>query len=169
MRTVQHVKHYRSSSVTQYNEFCNLFLQKPPRSWSINSRESTPYVDRQDYAGPLEHWKKLASYSRDLINSLYPSEDPRRSIDSVEYWRTEAEHLNQLYWILLEKKQKERAIEKQKSDMPVTSGVTKPKTGADGHISSRLRNNRRRPPPESTAKRKGTQKRRSNRVSRSAA
>ncbi|OAP62698.1 hypothetical protein AYL99_01925 [Fonsecaea erecta] len=117
-----------------------LLLKNKPRSWSINSRESTPEVFSQDFPrDALQHWKNLAIHNQARLDSLSQTEDHRRTINSVQYWETEARHLDQVYWKIIQTRHAQRSAKAREDAKRVTSGVSKPNGGTDGPVSSRLR------------------------------
>jgi hypothetical protein len=61
-------------------------------TWTINSRESTPeYFYQPNGDEFLEFWKFCVLDYEDRLRKLNPRKDYRRSIQDVNYWKTEAE------------------------------------------------------------------------------
>ena len=145
MRTFEH---RQSQSISPHHEHLPgvdaiefLLNRKPQRDWSVESRDSTPNLNDQQQkpSSGLQYWKDLASHNASLIRAFSPSTDHRKSIASVEYWETEARHLDQKYWSILQKAQEQSSTKRRKHTKRKTSRVTKPGHSFSGHISSRLR------------------------------
>ena len=156
MRVIQQHDSYPTSPVhdrtLDLEDLDRLLVHKPQRGWSVDTRESTPeaFQSRHPHHGPLEYWKDLAAHNERQVRSLDTSQDHRMSISSVEYWRTEAEHLNQRYWSLVQQMQTKPSRKRRKRSNGATYKVKKQIHFADGPISSRLRNSHIQSRPSST-------------------
>jgi hypothetical protein len=130
--------------IPELEQLNRLLLHKPERSWSIDSRESTPDVfpTRQLSDGSLDYWQNLALHNERLLCGLGASKEYRRSIPSVEYWKTEAEWLIKEYWTLLQLKRRQGLRKRKEHNQKTLSKVTKDIHLSDGPISSRLRTRR---------------------------
>ena len=114
--------------------------QKTQRSWSVDTRDSTPDVQSQRILhSPLEHWKDLAIQNERRISSLDPSQNHRMTIPSVAYWKIQAEYLDKRYWTLIQEKRTEVPRKRTGRRTGATAKVTKQIGRSDGPISSRLR------------------------------
>ena len=127
--------HVRPLSLTNLD---HLFFSKALRSYSVDSRESTPEVYNSQFTfSPLDHWKNLASHNERLIRSLGVDEDYRTSIPSPEYWRIQAEWLDTIYWKLREQRRTRVSSKSSKPDDRVDL--------SNCPVSSRLRSRHKRP------------------------
>lgn len=96
------------------------------------------YSSRQLSTSLLDYWRDLAVHNERMIRGLGPSMDHRRSISSVEYWKIEAECLNQRYWDLVQQKQTQPQSQPLKKRKTCQNGptfkVTKQTVAQDGPI-----------------------------------
>lgn len=110
-------------------------------TWSINSRESTPFIP---YEAPLdpalakfEFWRDMAiSFERDLT-SMGRLEECRLSIPLTSYWEIEAKHLEKEFWRLQFLGTDQAAAKKTMNDGPVSSRLrNREKIGPRKHVAA---------------------------------
>jgi hypothetical protein len=114
---------------------------KSDRQWSINSRESTPYIEAPP-CSQLQYWRNRAIAHAKLIELVRPHQTCRMSIDSAAYWEIEARHLMAEYWKTTRTDQPREQPGKGRTGQDLKSGVRKASRLGEGPISSRLRSSR---------------------------
>lgn len=117
-RIVRHRTPIRSPSphhppIPDLEELNRLLSRKPERSYSPEYRgSSTPEVYHPDFLfkllQPLEYYKAKAIQITHRVRLLDPSTDHRRSIDSIEYWRTEYTHMIKEFFNITQRQNQER-------------------------------------------------------------
>ena len=120
-------------------EFCKLLASKPPPTWSIDSKATTPEYNREDQVDEAAHWKRLSELNRQRLldsgTTIREVEEIRCSNPDANYWKLEAECFDAEFWRLQQLRQPLIKTRKTSKVLPEQSKSTLD----DKPISSRLR------------------------------